>query len=123
MSGRTPRNKTPTVKGKAYTASRVSAKTKSLLRSKTKSDMEDLIKGMQATDLGRPAEGARVEAAVAEERVAPAGPILQPPIFTANAPRDEAMDGLASAMGSTRLGGKRRKTRRHRRHRRRSVRR
>ena len=122
MSGRTQRNRTLTTKGKAYSVRMVTQKNKASQRAKSKADMEGLIKSMQATDLGRPAEGARVEVAVAEERAAPAGPLLQPPIFRANQPKDEAMDGLADAM--SKLGGKkRRKTHRRRRHRRRSARR
>ena len=122
MSGRTQRNRKQTPKGKEYQARMVTSKNTQSRRAKTKADMEDLIKGMEATDLGRPAEGARVEAAVAEERVAPAAPLLQPPIFVANQPKDEAMDGLADAMAK--LGGRRRRrTHRRRRHRRRSTRR
>jgi hypothetical protein len=99
---------------------------KLLTRGKTKSDMEDLISSMQATDLGRPAEGARVETELAQQ-VTPSvtsGPIIKAAIFVPPSRGDEDMDGLSSTMANAKIGGKRkRKTRRRQRHRRRSHRR
>ena len=122
MSGRTPRNRTLTPKGKSYLDDRK----KVLTKGKTKSDMEDLITGMQTTDLGRPVEGARMETEVAQ-RLTPSvtsGPIIKPAIFVPPSRGDEDMEGLTSAMGNAKMGGKRkRKTRRRQRHRRRSHRR
>jgi hypothetical protein len=132
MSGRTPRNKTPTSKGKAYSAARLSVKNKAVMRSKNKSDMEDLIKGIDSTtDLGRPVEGAMAETAMGMERSLPLGPVIQPATFVypsavaAPPPPDETMDSLTSAMGKTTMGGKyrRKHSRRRRKHRRRTHRR
>jgi len=125
MSGRTPRNKAPTTKGKVYYESRVSAKAKSLLRSKNKSDMDDLIRGMEsATDLGRPSEGAMAETAMGMEKSLPVGPVIQPATFVPPPAADETMDSLTAAMGKTAMGGKyrRKQTRRRRKHRRRTHR-
>jgi hypothetical protein len=119
MSGRTQRKKTPTSKGKEYSDARVSLKNKFSEREKTKNDMEELVRGMQTTDLGRPAEGARVEAAAAEGRMAPTGPVLQPATFVPRSAEDEGMEGLSSAMARTTMGGKRRRKNTRRRHKRR----
>jgi len=109
MSGRTQRNRKVTPKGVLYKKQlAISSK-----KAKNKSDMQDLVKSMQATDLGRPAESAIAETTMLIQSSAPRGPIIQPATFVPPSV-DGTMNSLSSAMRRTTLGGKRRRRRRHR---------
>jgi hypothetical protein len=110
MSGRTQRNRKITPKGLEYKKQLATTSKKA----KIKSDMQDLVKSMQATDLGRPAESAMAETTMLMQTSAPTGPIIQPATFVPSSV-DETMDSLSSAMRRTTMGGKYRRRRRHRR--------
>ena len=112
MSGRTQRNRKVTPKGVLYKKQlAVSSK-----KAKTKADMRDLVKSMEAMDLGRPAESAIAETTMLIQSSAPRGPSIQPATFVPPSV-DGTMDSLSSAMRRTTMGGKhrRRRTRKHRR--------
>ena len=109
MSGRTQRNRKITPKGLEYKKQLATTSKKA----KTKADIQDLVKSMQATDLGRPAQSAMAETTMLMQASAPTGPIIQPATFVPPAV-DDTMDSLSSALRRTTMGGKyrRRRTRR-----------